>query len=763
MSTVINALAARLAEATAHNHATEQPPAVVLWTDGDRKWEAAFPMLRARLPQLWTWGEYDPALNQGPAAWIKWRLGHVAASDVVPVIYLPGVRRLEFRSLEDFPDALRPIAELQFRGTWWTQQNTKDWTPLAFLSSSNGGLGLPVAEDANTIAALDQLVSRVLTADIAELSKPARLEAEHFAALLTGDLEGDLLAWLDAPDLVRKSRTEAEWSVFCTLVKSKLAVDLDRDSATVVGEHLVQRNGGWKVVWERYERGVPTSYRNVHVVLERAQPLTLMFDKSTLPRHNDEQEQALRAKLVAVGQQPEIAARKAVRELEVAHSARRTWVWAKLGKARMARVLEHLAALADATDGEIGGSTRDALATWYADEGHEADAAALAALSLADHADGAVIYAAVRALYLPWLQRVAERLREVVAATGYPTPLPVAVEPGTCLLFADGLRWDVGANLTERLLGARYDVECEGRWVAFPPVTGTSKFDVSPIRAQLVGGTGAADFTPSVRGTGKPVDSATFRKLMADAGVQVLAGNDTGDPDGRGWTEFGDIDKYGHMHGCKTARHVDDQVRELEQRIAELLAAGWAQVRVTTDHGWLLVPGGMPPAKVPPGLSESRWGRCAMLKSTSKADLPSLPWAWDAAVEVTYAPGVCAFYAGTEYAHGGLTLQECYTPVLTIRLDQPLVTAKIGDLKWVGLRCKVTSTSSAAGLRLDLRTKLADPKTTVLDAPKAFSTENTCTVYVTKDREEGTAAFAVLLAPDGTVIDKRSTTIGGDA
>lgn len=763
MSTVVDALAARLAAATAHNHATEQPPVVVLWTDGDRKWEAALPLLRSRLPQLWSLGDYDAALNQGPAAWIKWRLGHVAQGDAAPVIYLPGVRRLEFRSLEDFPDALRPIAELQFRGTWWTQQNTKDWTPLAFLSSSNGGLGLPVAEDANTIAALDRLVARVLTAEVTELRKPARLEAEHFAALLTGDLEGDLLAWLDAPDVVRKSRTDAEWSVFCALVKSKLAVDLERDGALVVAEHLVQRNGGWKGVWQRYESAVPTNYRNIHLVLEKAQPTTFVFDKSTLPRHNSDQELALRAALVAVGDQPESVARKAVRDLEAVHGPRRAWVWAKLGKARMARVLEHLAALGDATEGEVRGTTRDALATWYADGGHEADAAALAALGLADHVDGAVIYAAVRALYLPWLQRTAERLREVVAATGYPSPLPIAVEPGTCLLFADGLRWDVGANLTERLLSANYDVECAGRWVAFPPVTGTSKFDVSPIRDQLVGGSGAADFTPSVRTTGKPIESATFRKLMADAGVQVLAGNDTGDPAGRGWTEFGDIDKYGHMHGCKTARHVDDQVRELEQRIAELLAAGWAQVRVTTDHGWLLVPGGMPLAKVPAGLSESRWGRCAMLKSTSKSDLPALPWAWDGTVEVTYAPGVCSFYAGTEYAHGGLTLQECYTPMLAIKLDQPLVTAKIGDLKWTGLRCKATVTSSASGLRLDLRTKVADPKTTVLDAPKAFATENTCTVFVTMDREQGTAAFAVLLAPDGTVLDKRPTTIGGDA
>jgi hypothetical protein len=266
-----------------------------------------------------------------------------------------------------------------------------------------------------------------------------------------------------------------------------------------------------------------------------------------------------------------------------------------------------------------------------------------------------------------------------------------------------------------------------------------------------------------VKATGKTLDSSTFKKLMAAAGVQVLAGSETGDPSGRGWTEFGDIDTYGHDHGGKTARHIEDQLRELEQRVTELIHAGWKRVRIATDHGWLLVPGGMPPAKVPAGLAESRWGRCALLKTTSKLDLPSLPWAWDPTVEVTYAPGVCAFYANKEYAHGGLTLQECYTPVLTVALDQPTQVGSIESLKWVGLRCKVTIQTLAPGLRLDLRTKVADASTSLIEAPKEVREDGTCSVVVLDDLSEGTAAFAVLLASGGTVLDKRTTTIGGDS
>jgi hypothetical protein len=630
-------------------------------------------------------------------------------------------------------------------------------------------LGLSVGEDQATVGALERLLDRLLRADIADLKRPPRLEAEHFLMLLTDDLEGDLLDWLDDPEGVRKGCPDGEWAVFRDFVRHRLDVDIDKDGVLVAAERLAARRGGWAKVWKRYADAVSESYYSrVHLVLEKVKPPQVLFgDRSAYPAHNEAQEQALRKALVEVAELPEAKARDAVRALEAEHGPRRAWVWAKLGKSRMAAVLQHLVALANVTEAAVGGSTRDALARWYADLGYKADLAALAALALADHTDGVAIQGAVRALYLPWLQRAADRLTDVVQAEGYPAPVSVPVEDGTCLLFADGLRWDVGMLLVERLLSSGRRVAQDGRWVAFPPVTGTSKPDVSPIRGQLGGGAGAGSFNPSVAATGKVLDSATFGKLMAAAGVQVLGGNDTGDPSGRAWTEFGDIDKYGHKHGCKTARHVDEQLRELEQRIAELLGAGWKQVRVTTDHGWLLVPGGLPTTELPGWLTDARWQRCALAKATSQVDLPSLPWAWDPQVSVAYPPGVDGFSIQTgnsrEYAHGGLTLQECYTPVLTVSLDRPAVDGKLGELKWVGLRCKATVQTTAAGLRLDLRAKVADASSSLLDVPKAFGSDGTAAALVADDSKEGTAAFAVLLAPDGAVLDKRPTTIGGDA
>jgi hypothetical protein len=760
---LLDALKAALLAKESYTSNAEVAPAVVLWPDGERLWEPALPILRQHLPQLWTLGDYDPALHRGPAPWVKWRLGKVAPADPTPVLYLPGLRRAQFRALEDFPKDLKPLAELQFRGEWWTQDNHKDWTPLAFLSSAASGLGLNVAEDAKTVSALKRLLPQLLDLPLEALRRHARLEAEHLFDLLFEHPEDDLLRWLDDAQAVRDSAPPNLWAAFCDLARHRFTVDLERDGVLVVAERLAQRQGAWTKVWAHYAASVPRRFERVHLHLEKVKPASLFFDPSTLPQHNDAQEALLRTKLAALADLPEAQTRARVRALDAEHGPRREWVWARLGRARLATVLGHLVTLADATEGPVPGATRDALAQWYATEGYRADEAALRALSLADHADREAIHRAVRALYVPWLQRVADALRAVVDAGGYPKPGAVAFADGTCLLFADGLRWDVGMMLVASLQRAGVQVDTTGRWVAFPPVTGTSKPDLSPIRHLLSGGEGLADFTPSITATGKTLDSVAFQKLVELAEVQVLEGNETGDPSGRAWTEFGDIDKYGHKHGCKTARHVADQLRDLEQRIQELLDAGWQRVRVTTDHGWLLVPDGMPTVSIPAGTYESRWGRCAVLKASTRADLPTLPWSWDTTQAVTYAPGITAFRASTEYAHGGLTLQECYTPVLTLSRAASAHTGAIDAVKWVGLRCKATVTTSAPSARLDLRTKVNDPTTSLLDAPRAVGLDGTASMLVARDDLEGTAAFMVLLAADGAVLAKRSTTLGGDA
>jgi hypothetical protein len=48
---------------------------------------------------------------------------------------MPHVSRQTLRAVEECPDALKPLVELQYRGVVWTQKNGKDWTLEAFLVS----------------------------------------------------------------------------------------------------------------------------------------------------------------------------------------------------------------------------------------------------------------------------------------------------------------------------------------------------------------------------------------------------------------------------------------------------------------------------------------------------------------------------------------------------------------------------------------------------------------------------------------------------
>src|SRR5690606_22277277 len=108
---------------------------------------------------LLVFGAYNPEQRSGPAIWLKCAIAGLLnelAFDGVPVIYLPGVGRADLRAIENCPRELQPLAELQYRGTFWSQANAKDWTIAAFLSSKNGGLGFTVSQDRATLEALRQ-------------------------------------------------------------------------------------------------------------------------------------------------------------------------------------------------------------------------------------------------------------------------------------------------------------------------------------------------------------------------------------------------------------------------------------------------------------------------------------------------------------------------------------------------------------------------------------------------------------------------------
>ena len=371
---------------------------------------------------------------------------------------------------------------------------------------------------------------------------------------------------------------------------------------------------------------------------------------------------------------------------------------------------------------------------------------------------------------MPWLDDAARHFQKLVTANPLPSgcaELPgINAEVGECLLFADGLRFDISQRLIAMAEEQQLKVSSNWRWASLPTVTATAKPALSPVAEQIIGKQLGEEFRPVTKEGNKPLTIDRFRKLLASKNYQVLGPSETGDPDQSdacAWTEFGEIDKLGHTLQSKLASRITEQLELLIERIRDLLKAGWKQVRVITDHGWLLVPDGLPAVKLPKYLTECRWARCAVIKEDSKVDIPMATWHWNSHEQFAYGPGVNCFSNGNEYAHGGVSLQECLIPDLLFSLnDVPsTVTAKIKEIRWHGMRCRAVIDSGGAKITADLRTKPNDP-TSCVTGPKTVSADGSVSLLVEDDDLEGTMVSLVIIDLSGSVIGKLATTIGGN-
>jgi hypothetical protein len=261
----------------------------------------------------------------------------------------------------------------------------------------------------------------------------------------------------------------------------------------------------------------------------------------------------------------------------------------------------------------------------------------------------------------------------------------------------------------------------------------------------------------------KPGNHKRLRDEMARQGIEVLAADESAFPAGAehgGWTEFGSLDKHGHSMGLALAKLVQGEVEGLAERVAELLAAGWSRVRVVTDHGWLLVPGGLPKVELPTFLTETKWSRCAVAQGKLPEGLPVFPWHWNPLVQVASPPGIGSFWAGYEYAHGGVSPQECVVPELVVRLGAAAVRARITEVSWRGMRCRVGVETGTTGIRVDLRLKPKQAESSIVGGPKELDKGALASMVVQDDKHEGVAAMVVVLDGAGQVIDQRPTQVG---
>lgn len=770
-TTFLDGLIAALRQAGRYNRNDQVAPIAVLWTDKERQWQPLMPRLRLRLPLL-TLGSYTPGERTGPAYWIRCMVARTLEddrlpSDVTPIIYLPGVSRQEMRAVDGCPRELQPLVEFLYRGVLWSQKNGRDWTVAAFLQSRDGGLGIGVGADSATREAMLRALPKLAEEAVAALEREAPLRAPYFEALLNLDPQRKLLLWLNDPPGYRSRFDDPEWAAFRGQCRREYGFDPEKDGELVGGRLLGQRGGAWAGVWDRFNES-PWSYPNLPDLLRRARPqMPLPLEggaEESWPQENDAAESALRVRMAELRQKYQAEARGAVELLEAEHGRRRSTVWASLGLSPLAKALEHVAALASLVGRPLAGSSVAEIAEAYAGWGWMVDAAVLEALAAVEKPeDVAAVKAAVVALYHPWLEAAATTFQKAVLAGDfaicYPRRPVTPPAAGTCLLFSDGLRLDLAQQLASRLRDQGWACQLDWILAALPTVTSTAKPATTPVVDSLSAG---PELEVVAGSAGAQLTADGLRRLLSEAGYQVLRGDELGEPSGWGWTELGDLDSYGHEYGWKVSHHVAGEVRALVSRIEALLAHGWKQVRVITDHGWLMLPGGLPKTDLPEHLTEVRKGRCARLKEFSNTDELVVPWFWDGSVSIATPRGIRCYEAGRECEHGGLSPQECVVPILTISAASlaPAAQVEIEGLMWRGMRCTLVITGVTEGAKVDLRARAGDPSSSVV-TPKSPNPDGTVSFLLQDDDLMGQTFHVVVLTPEGKILAQTETRVGG--
>ncbi len=750
----------------------QERPAAILWTDPKSEWRSLAELMQGRAEEMLVLGDYRPEARVGPAIWVRCVVDGVLEEPKlpeghVPIVYLPGVARQQLRAGEECPEALKPLVELMFRGALWLQPNGSDWTVGAFLTSPRM-LGLDITRDHATSDALLRALPEVALTPVALLAGK-HLQADDFDCMLAGDVVRDLLRWMGDPAGTRARLGQNGWGAFRNRCREELGFDPETEADVVAGERLAKGEGRWAPVWERFAEA-PTSYGDIAGLLRRSRPGgDLPFARERWPDLNDQDEEAVRKALAELTALTHREACDAVARIEKDHGPRRSWVWARMRLAPMAQVLEPLARLATGAKTSIGGTTPDDVAAAYLERGWQADAAAWEALAAAPTADEARVAEAVRHLLEPWLEDSARAFQAALERA----PLPgrggeTIVEAGddVCILFADGLRYDLGQRLAERLDSRGCRVNIGRRWAGLPTVTATAKPAVTPVAGEVVGEALGEDFAPRLEKTAKVANAQNLRAAMQERGYQILGSGAFDAPlahPARGWVEAGQVDSLGHSLQGRLARQLPDELDRLADRIQGLLDSGWKAVRVVTDHGWLLLPGGLPKVDLPKHLTASRWARCAVVAGGASPAVTRAPWHWNGSQWFATAPGIACFNKSEEYAHGGLSIQECLTPDLLVeRTGEAAVAATITSITWRGLRCLVEVGLRGGPVTADLR--LERPSgASVAATPKTVEADGSVSLVLAGDENEAASLVLVLLDDSGRILTHKQTRVGVDS
>lgn len=759
-----------LRKAAEHNSQIMVRPEVILWADPDRQFEKVIPTLQQSLPELLVLGTYQPQKKQGPAIWLKCMVsGLLADADwpetATPILYLPGMSKSDFRNISVAGLDVQPLMEYQYTGTLFTQVNGREWTVLALMENEHTGLGLTVAQDSTTREYLVNVLPNIF--QDREIHFPETIvDANFLQSLMFPNAISSILQWLCKGDEFLGHLEVGEADAFSAICKTRFGFEPDYRNKVEVAQKLGSQRNEWKHVWHHYANA-PHKFPEIEALLRLAKPDDLgtgmfAFPEESWPQVNEQKEDELRKTIQSAAKLSIKEAFKHLEALHVQHAGRQKWVWCELGQSPLALALPYLLAMTDLAKATIPASSIDELTDYYTQEGYLADQSMRKALAcVKSEKDKRVVIGLITSVYKPWLQNISTKFQALVAldATIF-TNQTALEETEQFVLFVDAFRYELAKEFSDRLGDQGYKIDLQVGWSAIPSLTPTAKANVSPIATIVSTKSDINEFRPQLQ-NGKDLHTANFRSALSEKGFEFIPKGIHIDPEKRQWQEIGEIDTKGHEEQSGMVRRIEELFDQVKEAIDTALEKGVKRIKIVTDHGWLLLPGGLPKQELNKNLTENRWGRCALIKEGAQVDLLHLPWRWNPGVFIAYAEGISFFRENDEYAHGGISLHECLVPTLLIEnLESPKVAARIVSIKWINLTCKIETTGAPDGYLVDIRTKYSNPDSSiVLSSGKALK-DNQLTLMV-DDEAESQSATLVLLDEQGTILSKRPTVVGG--
>lgn len=764
--TIYDKVIQALKQAQNHNSHLMVRPEVILWPDAENQWVDIIALLQNDLPQLLVYGTYEPTARTGPAIWIKCMLAKVLPEadwgiDVIPIIYLPGISKADLRNIENAVFNFQPLIEYQYTGALFLQENGKEWSVLAFLENSSIGLGLKVSKDAATKDALRKTLPTIFqNADA--LYGRTFIDADFLNNLSFPDIIPSILKWMceGEPHLTKMDTGKRE--VFISICQSQYGFGPDYKNIRAIAEKLGAQKGAWKNIWQLYT-AAPHKYLPIERLLRLGKPDDLYpIPEESWPQVNEQKEEALAEGLQNAASADLSQALAQLRKLENEHALRRDWVWAELGYAPLVKALQYLLPMAEKSTETFASGTIQEIEAYYTTNGYSVDQLMRKSLAaVKTEKDKKIVKALIQLFYQPWLENITNKFQKLIKENAAVfTSQIAAVETETFVLFVDAFRYELAEEFSKRLQKNKLVVSLEANWSAIPSLTPTAKANVSPIANIVSTESNIAEFRPQLN-NGKDLLTPVFREALANSNFKFVANHSDIAGEGKYWQEIGDIDTKGHEEQADIVKRIEELFDQIQEALYVAFEKGIKRIKIVTDHGWLLLPGGLPKTQLNAGLAETRWGRCALIKEGAHTDLLHLPWRWNSSVFIAYAPGISFFKANQEYAHGGISLHECLVPTLIIQNPNTRnVNGKVKEIKWVNLKCTVQSSEALPGYSIDIRTKYSDAETSIVLSKNRILKDNIVTLMV-DDSAEAQAATVVLLDENGVILDKKPTTVGG--